>query len=236
MFDLQAELDAARAIEKSLMDVHAALSELDSDGRRVVLIRALASLDVEVEEETPPGDDLCPKCEQREIAYRRKWCAVCAKDHAEKIRAGKKKAEAGAAEASDRAKKRREALSAGLCTKCSQNKSADGSRWCEACKKAYDAAHGKVEDVSATMPATECPVVSNMTATEPKDEEADIDRGIVERSIMAAVKNGPKDIFTITKAVWGTATISMQRRLKKILWAMKYDGLLRQKGELYEAA
>jgi hypothetical protein len=53
---------------------------------------------------------------------------------------------------------------------------------------------------------------------------------------MAAVKNGPKDMFTITKAVWGTATISMQRRLKKILWAMKHDGLLRQKGELYEIA
>ena len=219
MLDLQAELEAARAIEKSLMDVHAALSELDSDGRRAVLIRALASLDVEVEEETQPSDDLCPRCQQREIAYRRKWCAVCAKDHADKISAGKKKAEAGAAETSDRAKKRREALSVGLCTKCLQHNAANGSNWCGACKKAYDAARGKDDDVGA-----------------PKDDGLDLDSGIVEHSIMASIKNGPKDIFSITKDVWGTATISLQRRLKKVLSAMKADGLIRQDGELFMVA
>lgn len=212
MLDLQAELEAARAIEKSLMDVHAALAELDGEGRRAVLIRALAALDVEIKAEAPPADDLCPKCQEREIAYRRKWCAVCAATHAAKTRAGKKKADAGSVDMSDRAKKRREERNGGSAP--------------APIKAEHD----------APMPTTERHPSLMVTANEPKDDEPDLDREIVERSIMDAVKDGSKDLFTITKAVWGVATISLQRRAKKILWAMKYDGVLRQDGDLYGLA
>lgn len=228
--DLQVELDAAMAIERSFAEVQAALIGMDAAARRAVLIRALALTGIA----EAPTAELCVRCKASERATGKLWCGRCIAAHSEKLKATRHPDTTRLTPAERETIKRRAAYGRGDCTRCLKERAADGKRWCGKCREEYDAKHrpAKHKDdapVTERQPTTEADAAQNAKAPEP-------DREIVEESILKCLRDGPKDLFTITKAVWGISTLEMQRRAKKILWAMKFDGIIGLNGGLYVKA